>query len=68
MGSVSQLKSDRLSHPTSSPSIYSCNLRRSFGVPIKGGLNIISPREFDKEVREKSVVFVLVAKEVVNFF
>jgi hypothetical protein len=68
MGSVSQLKSDRLSHPTSSPSIYSCNLRCSFGVPIKGGLNIISPREFDKEVREKSVVFVLVANEVVNFF
>ena len=68
MSSVSQPKSDRLGHPMSFPSIYSCNLRRSFGVPIKGGLNIISHMEFDKEVHEESVVFVLVAKKVVNLF
>jgi len=34
----------------------------------KGGLNIISPREFDKEICEESIVFVIVAKEIVEDF
>jgi len=34
----------------------------------EGGLNIISPREFDKEICEESVVFVVVAKEIVEDF
>jgi len=33
-----------------------------------GGLNIISPREFDKEICEESVVFAVVAKEIVEDF
>jgi hypothetical protein len=32
----------------------------------EGGLNIISPREFDKEIREESIVFALVVKEIVE--
>jgi len=32
------------------------------------GLNIISPKEFDNDVCEESVVFALVAKEVVEMF
>ena len=32
------------------------------------GLNIISPNEFDKEICEESVVFALVAKEIVEDF
>ena len=31
----------------------------------EGWLNITSPREFDKEICEESVVFALVAKEIV---
>jgi hypothetical protein len=31
----------------------------------ENGLNIISLKEFDKEVHEESVVFVIVAKKVV---
>jgi hypothetical protein len=34
----------------------------------EGGLNIISPREFDKEICEESVVFAVVAKEIVEDF
>jgi hypothetical protein len=34
----------------------------------EGGLNIISLREFDKEICEESVVFVIVAKEIVEDF
>jgi hypothetical protein len=34
----------------------------------EGGLNIISPREFDKEICEESVVFAIVAKEIVEDF
>ena len=34
----------------------------------EGGLNIISPKEFDKEIREESVVFAVVAKEIVDDF
>jgi len=34
----------------------------------EGGLNIISLREFDKEICEESVVFVVVAKEIVEDF
>jgi len=30
------------------------------------GLNIISPKEFDKKVNEESVVFALIAKEIVE--
>jgi hypothetical protein len=33
-----------------------------------GGLNIISTREFDKEICEESVVFAVVAKEIVEDF
>jgi len=33
-----------------------------------GGLNIISSREFDKEICEESVAFVVVAKEIVENF
>jgi hypothetical protein len=33
-----------------------------------GGLNIISPREFDKEICEEFVVFAVVAKEIVEDF
>jgi len=35
MGLVSQPKRDRLGHPTSSPSIYSCSLWCGSGVPTK---------------------------------
>ena len=34
----------------------------------EGGLNIISPRELDKEICEESVVFVVVAKEILEDF
>jgi hypothetical protein len=34
----------------------------------EGWLNITSPREFDKEIYEESVVFALVAKEIVEDF
>jgi len=33
-----------------------------------GGLHIISPREFDKEICEESVVFAVVATEIVEDF
>jgi hypothetical protein len=33
-----------------------------------GGFNIISLREFDKEICEESVVFVVVAKQIVEDF
>jgi len=33
-----------------------------------GGLNIISPREFDKEICEEAIVFAVVAKEIVEDF
>jgi len=32
------------------------------------GLNIISHREFDKEICEESVVFAIVAKEIIEDF
>ena len=32
------------------------------------GLNIISPREFDKEICEEFVVFAIVAKEIIEDF
>jgi len=32
------------------------------------GLNIISPRELDKEIYEESVVFAVVAKEILEDF
>jgi len=38
MGLVSQLKRDRLGHPTSSPSIYPCSLWCGSGVPTKNAL------------------------------
>jgi len=34
----------------------------------EGGLNIISPREFDKEICEESIVFVAVANKMVKDF
>jgi hypothetical protein len=34
----------------------------------EGGLNIISPREFDKEICEESIVFVVVANKMVKDF
>ena len=34
----------------------------------EGGLNIISPSEFDKEICEESVVFAVMAKEIVEDF
>ena len=41
MGLVSQPKRDRLGHPTSSPSIYSCSLWCGSGVPTTYCINII---------------------------
>ena len=41
MGLVSQPKRDRLGHPTSSPSIYSCSLWYGSGVPTTYCINII---------------------------
>jgi len=45
MGLVSQPKRDRLGHPTSSPSIYSCSLWCGSGVPTKHppSLSSLSP-------------------------